>query len=393
MTGRNESSAGSGVVGWKAKAGIVVLGAVGAVVFNILPLFLGAASDSFDLNDSQLGLLGSAYLGGYAIMIAAGFFWVDRWPWRRTLAAALLAAGGLFCSIPLVEGFAELGILVAACGIALGTVYGLGYPAIARLPNPERLIGLKMAAEALLGTTLLFFLPGSVVAEWGFSGVAIVLGSLSFLALALVPSFPSLGELRESPGPGATATADPRIVLIGLGALGLYTGGMTGVWAFVERLGVGHGFTPSQIGGVLGLSLVVSVGAAFAAAAKGDRGNQTLPHAVALVGLGVAIALWLGSSSLFAYGAGVLLVNGSWFFAFPFQQALATRAAGAERLVMLVPAMAALGAAAGPGLAGALKAESSFLPIYLFGCGASLLGFAGFRFVLRRIPIRPASSN
>jgi hypothetical protein len=231
-----------------------------------------------------------------------------------------------------------------------------------------------------------------VVAQWGFSGLAIVLGALCLVSVLLVPSFPSLGELREIEGPGASVAADRRTVLIGLGALALYTAGMTGIWAFVERIGVSAGLTPGEIGAVLGLSLIVAVAAAFTAAAKGDRGSQMLPHAVALVGLGCAIALWLGGGSLLAYAAGVLILNGTWFFAFPFQQALATRAAGPKQLVMLVPAMSALGAAVGPGMAGVLKSEASFVPIFLLGGATSLLGFMAFRSVLGRLP-RPEPST
>ena len=102
--------------GWKTRAAIVLLGALGAVIFNILPLFLGSASDSLGLDHAQIGLLGSAYLGGYAVMIAAGFFWVERLPWRKTLAGALVAASALVCGVGFPQDFAVNVALVAGCG-------------------------------------------------------------------------------------------------------------------------------------------------------------------------------------------------------------------------------------------------------------------------------------
>ena len=168
------------IISWKEKTSIVLLGALGAVVFNLLPLFIGAASDSLNLDHAQAGLLGSAYLAGYGVMIASGIFWVDRLPWRAVLTVALISGAGLFFAITRVEGFAAVTALVIGCGMSLGTVYGLGYPAIARLPNPERLIGAKIAAEGLLGAILLFSLPGSVIPEWGFSGLMTVLGSATW---------------------------------------------------------------------------------------------------------------------------------------------------------------------------------------------------------------------
>jgi len=361
---------------------IVLFGALGAVVFNILPLFLGAASDSLALSDTQLGFLGSAYLGGYGVMIAAGFFWVDRWPWRRSLATALLGAATLFVAVGFTQDFTLVAMLIAGSGVCLGTLYGLGYPAIARLPNPERLIGIKMAAEALLGMSLLLILPTLVVGAWGFRGLVWVLGGLCLIGLAAVPIFPQPSELPPEDKIDAPSANDRRSVFLGLGGLALYTAGMTGIWAFVERLGVEAGFGAGQIGAVLGASLIAAVLAAFAAAAKGEAGNQLLPHVVALVGLAISATLCLSDGGFPAYAAGVILLNGTWFFVFPFQQALATRIATSERVVMLVPAMSALGAAAGPGLAGLAKGDGGFLSVFLLGGLTSVVGFLAFRGVL-----------
>lgn len=381
----NEQAASARSASWKTRAAIVLLGALGAVVFNILPLFLGSASDSLGLNDAQLGLLGSAYLGGYAVMIAAGFFWVEHWPWRKTLAGALTGATVLFSLVGFVQDFVLIATLIAGCGVCLGTLYGLGYPAIARLPNPERLIGMKMAAEAALGTTLLFLLPNTVVIDWGFSGVTWLIAALCLFGLFLVRSFPQPAELPPAAGPEKPAADSRRTVILAMGGLAIYTGGMTGVWAFVERMGVEGRFEPGQIGGVLGLSLVLAVAAAFAAAAKGDAGNQHLPHFIGLGGILCAALLCLGSGDFLAYAAGVLILNGSWFFVFPYQQALATRAATSQKVVMLVPAMSALGAAVGPGLAGILKTGSSFVPVFGLGIATSIAGFLAFRVVLANL--------
>ena len=375
--------------GWKTRAAIVLLGALGAVIFNILPLFLGSASDSLGLDHAQIGLLGSAYLGGYAVMIAAGFFWVERLPWRKTLAGALVAASALFCGVGFAQDFAVIVALVAGCGLCLGTLYGLGYPAIARLPNPERLIGMKMAAEAALGTSLLFVLPNTVVAASGFAGVTWLVAALCGLGLLAVRAFPQPEELPLAARLEGPTSDSRRTVLLGMGGLAIYTAGISGVWAFVERIGVEGRFEAGQIGGVLGLSLVLAVGAAFAAAAKGEAGNQRLPHAIGLAGILCSALLCLGSGEFLAYAAGVLLLNGSWFFVFPYQQALATRAATSEKVVMLVPAMSALGAAAGPGLAGLLKTGPSFAPIFGLGIATSILGFLAFRSVLASLAARP----
>ncbi|MBT8058479.1 MAG: hypothetical protein KJO33_02720, partial [Gammaproteobacteria bacterium] len=74
----------------------VVVSALGALFYNVLPLFLGTAQDFRELSDPSVGLLGSVFYVGFTLTTVTAFFWIRRWNWRWvTLAAVPLAAAAL----------------------------------------------------------------------------------------------------------------------------------------------------------------------------------------------------------------------------------------------------------------------------------------------------------
>lgn len=71
----------------------VVISALGALVYNLLPLFLGTAQDFRELSDQAVGVLSSSFYVGFTATTITAFFWIRKFSWRKvTLLAVPLAA-------------------------------------------------------------------------------------------------------------------------------------------------------------------------------------------------------------------------------------------------------------------------------------------------------------
>ena len=133
----------------------VVLSALGALFYNLMPLFLGVAQDYRGLDNRSIGLLSSMFFVGYTLTTSTAFFWIRRINWK-TLTWLGLATGGLAL---LMGGYTQNHGLLMACifiaGGAFSIVYGIGTTALADTSNPARWYGLKVSAAAMLGAILL----------------------------------------------------------------------------------------------------------------------------------------------------------------------------------------------------------------------------------------------
>jgi len=137
------------------------------------------------------------------------------------------------------------------------------------------------------------------------------------------------------------------------------------IWAFLERIAVGGGFSTEFAANVMAVSFFASGLGSIFAATIGTRFGSTRPF-IAAVCLSIASVwvLWAGGAEP-VFFAGVMLFALAWNLGSPYRMALATRADASGRYSTLVPAMQTLGAALGPALAGLLIVDGSFLYVYL----------------------------
>ena len=54
----------------------LVLSGIGALYYNMLPLYFGMAQDSRQLTNSQIGAMGFAFFLGYNLLMISAFFWI-----------------------------------------------------------------------------------------------------------------------------------------------------------------------------------------------------------------------------------------------------------------------------------------------------------------------------
>ena len=100
----------------------VVLSALGAMFYNLLPLFLGVAQDYRQLDNQAIGLLSSMFFAGYTLTTATAFFWIRRINWRFiTLLALVVGIVAL-----LVAGYSQNHRLLMLCIFVAGGAFSTG---------------------------------------------------------------------------------------------------------------------------------------------------------------------------------------------------------------------------------------------------------------------------
>ena len=89
----------------------VILSALGALFYNLLPMFLGVAQDYRELDNKAIGLLSSMFFAGYTLTTSTAFFWIRRINWRIvTLLALILGSLAL-----LLAGYSQHHGLLMLC--------------------------------------------------------------------------------------------------------------------------------------------------------------------------------------------------------------------------------------------------------------------------------------
>lgn len=368
----------------------VAASVIGASYYNLMPLYLGMAQDFRGLSNREIGLIGTVFFIGFTLTTAAGFFWIRRFNWKLTgVAAGLIGAAGLLVGA-LNESYAVLlaGIFVA--GGALSMVYGIGTTALGDTSNPARWYGVKISCEALFGAVLLFFLPSTVIAVWGFVGLiwALVIAILVLAPLLLMLPSGDGGTETE-----ITMTADPEPtsrIAVWSALLGcvFFMCGQSVMWSFMERIGNESGFESAAVGRLLAVTLVCALSGSMLAAALGGRLGALRPLAAAHVCYFVATATLFRADLFSAYAVGCCLVMFSVGLGLAFAITTVAELDRDGRYVVLTVPSVGLGMLLAPGIAGLLANEQGYGPVIVFGMfmlGFSLAAFtAAWRLERRR---------
>ena len=353
----------------------LAISGIGALFYNILPVYVGAAQDSLALSSSSVGLLTAAFFAGYNLVTASAFFWIRTWNWQSAtlfwFPTALIAISAtlLSPSYPL--------LLASTCvaGGGFAALYGIGTTILADTSNPARWYGIKIAVETVPGAILLFLLPGTLIAQFGLKGVVYGIVGASILLATGLFTLPRSGKIEAfdetAEEPQRSPGASPYAVWLALMATLLFFSAASGMWAFIERLGVSLLFDPETIGLLLAVTLVFATAGSLTTAWLGARFGNVKPFLgcagsflLALIGLSQAtdFPLYAAATSVLTFAIGMGL---------PFAIAeVAALDRDGRYIVLSVPAIG-LGAMIGPASAGVLTDGGSFLPL-MVAAGAAL---------------------
>ena len=236
----------------------VAAGAIGAIVYNVLPLYLGPLQDSAGLSNSQLGLIAGAYFLGSNLTGISSYFWVRRVSPRYAAIAATLLLIAFLLLAANFDSFVLQIFSTVLIGGASGALYAISATIIGDAHNTPRWFGIKFTIECLAGVVLLYVLPVTLIPGLGFTGVVygMVIMILVFSPALLYLSRRRLPAPQEDTSTSVTRAKASRLpVWLALAALLFYFIGASAIWAFLERLATNNNFEPSAIGALLGTTL------------------------------------------------------------------------------------------------------------------------------------------
>lgn len=337
-----------------------MISAAGAAIFLILPLLIGTATEALNLASDQAGLIASSYFLGYMLICLSAVFWIHLVNWQLvSVSGFILLCAGLAISATVPVYTVILGGMFAS-GCGGGILFGLALCVIAETEDPDRYFGVKIVAEQVLGAALLFSLPLLITEGGGFRTLtlvtAVVLGGIGLVTFWI----PAKGG-RKTTTEAATLRAYSAIpIWIGMVSLLIYFGGLSAVWAFVERNADGNGIDAITIGQALSFGVIGGGVGAFIAAISGDRFGRVRP--LLFSALIIAAALWIynGSFSGVTFAIVTFLFSGAWNYSLAYQLGIVASVDTSGRYVVLMSAALASGAVLGPAAAGFLINDDGF---------------------------------
>jgi MFS family permease len=358
----------------------VVISALGALFYNILPLFLGTAQDFRELSDQAVGVLSSSFYVGFTLTTVTAFFWIRRISWRKvTMIAVPVAAAAM-----VLAGYAGSYALIVAgifiSGGAFSALYGIGTTVLSDTSHPARGYVLKIASEASMGVVMLLILPGLVISRWGFEGMTVA------IAAALLILAPLLIWLPRSGTKGADAGAPHQAIQlvpglrtalwISLASVMVYLFSTTMIWAFVERMANDAGFDPVATGNVLSLTLVFAVTGSLLAMLAGDRFGSGKPFTVACLTLLASLFLLARVDSLFDYGLAACVFTFAFGLGIPYAvTVVADLDVDGRYVVLTVPAIG-IGVMVAPAVGGILTGAQGYQGVLWAGGIAVVVALA-----------------
>jgi MFS family permease len=368
----------------------VVLSALGALFYNLLPMFLGVAQDYRELDNQGIGLLSSMFFAGYTLTTSTAFFWIRRINWR-TVTILSLTLGSLAL---LLAGYTQSHALLMLCifvaGGAFSTVYGIGTTALGDTSNPARWYGLKISAEAMLGAILLFVLPGTLISSHGFMGMMM---GMVFAVLLLLPALswlPKAGTIEQEGDSGELQMSSQlRIaVWIGLFAVTVFIFSATMIWAFVERMASTAGFDAVLVGKILSLTLIFAVLGSLAAVVMGDRFGSGKPFAAATVIFLLALTWLSGTLTVTSFAIGACLLTMAIGLGITYVITIVADLDMDGRFVVLTVPAIGIGVMTAPAIGGLLTSSQDFSTIFMVGAASVILSLvAGLLALAKGLPI------
>ncbi|MGH6615406.1 MFS transporter [Sphingomonas sp.] len=369
-------------------AALIVIGTGAMTSATLSPVMLGLYIDELHLTASQASLALAAENGAYALGLLLFYLVLHR------AKRPMLAATGLVVMIVTslltarAGGFVPLLAIRAAFGLAMGFTASTVFAAYAGRADPQRVWAIATFVN-LTYAAILLTLSGWIAQTFGLLGIVAVLAMVAVIGLVctrLIPPAPPPAALASKVVESGWTINVPAICGA-LALLCLYAGHTT-LWSFQERMGLAVGLDRSQVGVLLGISVLGAIAGAILSMTAGNRFGQRGPNALAFAGL-IASALLLALPVMAAYVAGAVIVKTAWFFGLPFILGALARLDRSGRWSSMGAALLALGSAIGPAIGATLAVYGP----HMIGVLAAGLYLISFLFTVPLLAATPSSDQ
>lgn len=361
-----------------------ILGVIGLSGLMLLPIFVGVFVDYQGLSEMEAGWVGGINLAGIAIMTLIFSFKAKHWSLYKTTLIGLSCMVVFDALSIFSDSLFGLMALRFLSGLGGGAIQAAVAAALARLPNPERGFGIYIGCQFVLPGVAFYLLP-SFIADHQLSGLMLLLifFEIVFLYLCRPIKNYDLAVIGTKDSISEISLIITRPALLSILALCFYGIANAGFYAYVERLGLGEGLDNQQVGDVLGLVNLVSIGGALLVYYMGDRFGHLRPLALG-VGVQIMAMLVLLLDVSWAYTLGVLLWSMAWAYSWPFFLSMQTTLDDTGTVVAAGQFSNLVGGALGPVLLGLSLRDGDYSFLILTAALAFVMSFIPMLWVAQK---------
>ncbi len=363
----------------KATLALTLIAAVAPALLMMAPVVAGQLGAELQLGPAAIGTLFTAELGAMSLASLPACYWLSRFNWRiaGTLAALLFILANL--GSMLASSASELIPLRILSGLGGGSLMILCMGTASMLPKPDRIYGLWVMGQLVLGALGLTLLP-NLFAHYGLAVFFAVLAAMMLICLPLLRYLPA-GKAAMKKNPSTTTNVRlPLPALIGLLAVLLFYVSLNGVWTFMGALAESVNIDAQVSGNVLAIASLLGIAGALSATVLGGRQNFRLPLLAGYAVMIVGILLLAGSPDETRFTIAALGFKYAWTFALPFILASLANIDRTGQLMSLVNMVIGGGLALGPLIAGRMIEQLHGFQAVLMG--SALLAFMSLLLIL-----------
>ncbi len=376
-------------------AAVSYAAAVGALLFNTLPVLLGALSTTMNLDVNQQATFASVGLMGTFVTILTAVFWVRRVDWRKITVACTLLAVSAWMLMLQFQNYDALLVLIFFVGVFNAGIYAPAIACLGDTTDSTRAFSAAITLQVLVAALSLYIVPAILVPTWGFAGVIVLNVLLTAVLLPLsflLPRFGAPSSPRTQEGPDANHKSSAlsllkgaRMPMIGLGAMALFYLGLNGAWAFLEFIGTSADLAPETIGFGLSISMIVGAAGAFMSGVIGDRYGRTIPLVVtSLLFFVFVIAIRMPQTGL-VFAVALIIFNIGWNFGISYQLSIIAKSDITGKLFVLIPAAQTIGGVFGPIVTSAATGKLGLDGVYIILIGSVVVSHSIYILLDRKL--------
>lgn len=347
-----------------------LLGSAGIFYISALPGIVSALVDGLGFTEAEAGFAVSANAYGSMTGALLAVFLVRHVPWKKAMAGLLVLMIVLELATPLMSTPGLMTSWRFITGVAGGCSVGIGLSLLARLKHADRAFGTLLVLQFGLGG-LVIYLRLAMVPILGEAGVFVMLAALMVLSLIVLPF---LGDYKVDTAQQPKRFGLPplhKYAALTMLAIFLYQASANGFWAYVERIGLAGGLSPSQVAEYVAIATWMGVPGGLLPIFLGVKIGRFL-----LIVSGLLLSL-LGAIILYGEFTGAMFllagtaVNMSWSYVLAYFFGLAAHYDPTGQLSALGGTASKFGLATGPLVAASMLTGDGFDGVLLF----SLIGF------------------
>ena len=347
------------------------MASLGALYFNIQPVYVGAISETLKLGEQAIGNLSSLGLFSAFIGLASSFFWVTRVNARGAVFAglivSLIATAILFFS----SDYSSVVVSSILMGAGMALIYSPTLVVLSSMPDPTRAFAMAITTMVFVAGLIVLVTPTILVPLFGLQGLAALLFTLLLLGFGTLRAIPG-GRLNQTTSGVSSHTG---MAWLGLLAMAIFFVGINAVWGFFELIGKSSELDNETIGFSLAFSLVIGATGSILAGIIGNRLQTIATLTLAGSGILLSVAMMKFVPAAIGFPVSLVFFNISLNFCLPFLMETISATEDTGRYVALIPASQMMGAGVGLALGGSLYESVGVDALYVVLVASCAIAF------------------